>query len=393
MSLIHRLPVVLVSLTLFLVLVLRQLNSGDTWNENTLAEQASPVLQELNEDEKYDVEERPPVLYAVFGSSTPNGENYRSYDYAFNLPLTALAWERLGFRSVVLIIGSRCEWENDPALSYILSHLEARRAIIIFIASPLEQRSKLSQTARPFTVNLPGFPGRDNDYLITSDSDLWPLRKEHYVPRPNMDIVLVHSTCCRPFKMNNQSYPMYPMSNIGATVSIWRQVMNDNHSIADDADTILNYLEDVFGDMARGSLIVGQPTWYMDQRMTSIRLTEWMQKYGNESVYRVSDVGFSRFDRLNWNVATTPKKNFLLKYDAHMPLKMYLPAKWNSVRPLMHWMYGAQSWQTKWCEDYASGFLNKVKNYMRLQLFVAAENSRPVAILGDLQHGHSQQVD
>ncbi|KAI9552265.1 hypothetical protein GHT06_022627 [Daphnia sinensis] len=112
MSLIYRLPVVLVLLTLFLVLVLRQMNSGDTWNGNTLAEQASPVLQELYEDEKYDVEERPPVLYAVFGSSTPNGKNYRSYDCAFNLPLTALAWGRLGFRSVVLIIGSRCEWET-----------------------------------------------------------------------------------------------------------------------------------------------------------------------------------------------------------------------------------------------------------------------------------------
>ena len=59
-------------------------------------------------------ERKVPINYAVFATSTPNGESYRSYDYAYNVPLTALAWERIGFRSIVLIIGSRCEWENEP---------------------------------------------------------------------------------------------------------------------------------------------------------------------------------------------------------------------------------------------------------------------------------------
>ncbi|KAI9563934.1 hypothetical protein GHT06_011402 [Daphnia sinensis] len=339
------LPMVLVLLTLFLVLVIHQMNNKDTLGGNTVAEQALPFQKELSEFESSHVEKKPPVNYVVFGSNTPNGESYRSYDYAFNLPLTALAWERIGFRSVVLIIGSRCEWENEPALSFVLANLEARRVSIIFIASSLELRPKLSQTARAFAVNLPGFPGKDNDYVITSDSDLWPLRKEHYIPRPNMNVVLVHSQCCGFFQMNNKSY-MYPMSNIGATVSTWRQVMNDNHSIAYDAETILNYLEDVFGEMSRGPLIVGKETWYMDQRMTSIRLTEWMEKYGNSSVYRVSDDGFSRLDRNHWDAANMSQENFTLKFDTHLPVKIYLP------------------WQAKWCDDYASEFLHKVTNYL-----------------------------
>ncbi|KZS02830.1 Uncharacterized protein APZ42_034585 [Daphnia magna] len=361
----HRRPVVFVSLTLFLVFVLRQINNKDTLDQNKVAAQALPIQQELNEVKISHVEKRPPVNYVVFGSNTPNGDSYRSYDYAFNLPLTALAWERIGFRSIVLIIGSRCEWENDPALSFILSHLEARRVSIIFIASSLEQRPKLSQTARAFAVNLPGFPGNDNDYLITSDSDLWPLRREHYIPRPNMDVILVHSRCCGFFLMNNKSYPMYPMSNIGATVSTWRQVMNDNHSIAYDAETILNYLENVFGEMSRGPLIVGKETWYMDQRMTSIRLTEWMGKYGNSSVYRVSDDGFSRLDRNHWDVANMSQENFTLKFDTHLPVKIYLPVNWNkNIKPLINLMFGKDSWQAKWCDDYANEFLHKVTNYL-----------------------------
>lgn len=360
MSQFHRLPIVLVLLTLLAVLVIHQLNKDIVADQQTLPLQ----LVQLDEVKSYHVVETPLVNYVVFGSNTPNGESYRSYDYAFNLPLTALAWERIGFRSVVLIIGSRCEWENDPALSTILSHLEGRQTTIIFIASPTDQRSKLSQTARPFAVNLPGFPGKDNDYLITSDSDLWPLRKEHYIPRPNKNLVLVHSQCCGFFQWNNKSYPMYPMSNIGATVATWRQAMNDNHSIAYDADTILNYLEDVFGEMSRGPLIVGQPTWYMDQRVTSIRLTEWMEKYGDKSVYRVSDVGFSRLDRNYWNVATMSQANFSLKFDTHLPLRMYLPANWDKMRPLLYLMYGRDSWQAKWSDEYARKFLSKVGNYL-----------------------------
>ena len=172
-----------------------------------------------------------PNLYAVFCSNTPNGESYRSNDYAFLLPLTALAWERIGFRSIVIIAGYRCEWDNDPALSLILSFLEARKATVIFIASPVENRAMLSQTARIFAHNLPGFPAKDNDYVITSDADLWPIHREHYTPRPSRELVLVHSGCCGTFQWNGTNYRMYPMSNIGATVSAWKDIINYNHMV------------------------------------------------------------------------------------------------------------------------------------------------------------------
>jgi hypothetical protein len=256
----HKLLIVLTIVSLFLFLYLKV---NDAQLESTVVIQQHALPLQFSEKKIISNEyKQSAVSYVVFGSNTPNGESYRTYDYAFNLPLTALAWERLGFKSIILIIGSRCEWENDPTLSLIMSYLEARRATVIFVSSPLEYRPTLSQTARVFAVNFPEFPGKDDDFLITSDSDLWPLRKDHYIPRPEMDVVLVHSACCGFFQMNNKSYPMYPMSNIGATVSIWRQIMNDNHSIAYDSESILNYLGDVFGEMARSPVVVAQPTWY-----------------------------------------------------------------------------------------------------------------------------------
>ena len=172
-----------------------------------------------------------PNLYAVFCSNTPNGESYRSTDYAFFLPLTALAWERIGFRSIIIIAGYKCEWDNDPALSLILAYLEARKATVIFIPSPVENRAMLSQTARIFAHNLPGFPAKDDDYVITSEADLWPIHREHYTPRPSRQLVLVHGVCCGTFPWNGTSYRMYPMSNIGATVSTWKQIINYNHQV------------------------------------------------------------------------------------------------------------------------------------------------------------------
>jgi hypothetical protein len=254
---------------------------------------------------------------------------------------------------------------NDPALRLILSRLEERRGIPIFIETPLEYRTALSQTARIFVTNFKDFPGKDIDYLITSDADLWPIRKEHFVPHPNMDIVLVHWECCGEFKMNNKSYSMYPMSNIGATVSIWKQIMNDNHPVANDSESILNYLQGVFGEIVRSPVIVDQETWYMDQRLVSIRLAEWMELHGQSTVYRVSDNGFSRADRANWaEVEHLNLETFMSKFDSHLPGKSYLLSQQAKIRPLIDFMYGNNSLESKWIEKYNKEFLEKVNNWI-----------------------------
>lgn len=63
-------------------------------------------------------------------------------------PLTALAWERLGFKSVVVIVGSRPEWDGHPVLSHVLDFLSQRNATIIFLDAPMPQRITVSQTVR-----------------------------------------------------------------------------------------------------------------------------------------------------------------------------------------------------------------------------------------------------
>lgn len=158
---------------------------------------------------------------------------------------------------------------------------------------------------------------------------------------------------------------MFPMSNIGATVSVWKEVMNENHSIANNANSILDYFAEIFGDMARNEVIVGRESWYMDQQMVSIRLAEWMDKHGNETTYRVSDRGFERLDRTGWDADKLVPENFTIRYDAHLPGKGFLPSQWKRILPLIYLMYGKDSWQAKWCDEYTQQFLAKVENYVR----------------------------
>ena len=112
--------------------------------------------------------------YAVFACNTPPAEaiDQRQYDYAFYLPLTVLAWDRIGFKSIVIIIGDRDEWRANPSLSHILVSLEATQAEIIFLNASVDNGVMLSQTARIFVANMRQFADKTEDFIMTTDSDV-----------------------------------------------------------------------------------------------------------------------------------------------------------------------------------------------------------------------------
>jgi hypothetical protein len=94
--------------------------------------------------------------FAVFGCSTPDQTTHRGFDYAFYLPLTVLAWKRIGFESVILIIGERKEWRSHPVLSYVLDNLDGLpEATVLFISSKVENRMMLSTVASGSPSRLP----------------------------------------------------------------------------------------------------------------------------------------------------------------------------------------------------------------------------------------------
>ena len=218
----------------------------------------------------------------------------------------------------------------------------------------------LSQTVRLFVANMNEWAERD-DYLITSDSDLWPLRQAHFTPEVDKSLVLLHSDCCDHFNFQNKSFRMLPMCNIGANASTWRQIMNYNHPKADDSGTILKYFEEKFGPAVNEEVTFASDNWYLDQKMISIRIQEWIDRHSDQSVARKSDWGYARIDRQRWRPERIPLSTWSHYYDAHMPEHGYDPATWTTIRPLVQRMYG-NTWRMRWCDKYASEFYSKLIN-------------------------------
>lgn len=69
--------------------------------------------------------------YAVFATSS--GINRVSFDFNFLLPLTALAWKRIGFDSVVIIVDSVKAWSTDPLRYSVLTSLNRLDAVVVFL--------------------------------------------------------------------------------------------------------------------------------------------------------------------------------------------------------------------------------------------------------------------
>lgn len=348
------------------------------------------------------------------GSRSSNQQQQRQYDYAFYLPLTVLAWRRIGYESLVLIIGHRREWLYNPVLAHVLDTLETlKAATVLFLPAKVENRVMLSQTARIFTANLDGYPGGPSDFILTSDSDLWPLRKRYfYQQQPEgaeaeRPLMLFHSDCCRPFVFKGHSYKMQPMSHVGASAATWQEMVNfqqqqplqqqqsggrttnssSSSSVempAKDSASIVDRLANIFGQQVRHRVQYASSDWFVDQKFISLSIHQWLNgrqrqtnssaasMANNQMVYKVSDVGLRRLDRYNWNVnlkqlkASSSSLDMLdaSYYDAHLPMGGFQPAKWNSIRPLLRLMYGGRgrgkaatsSSTYRFCDSYAITF-------------------------------------
>ena len=110
--------------------------------------------------EPYDIMTEPTMLgninisrkYAVF--STTSAKTSQSLGFVFLLPLTALAWKRIGFDSVVIIVGSMNVWNSDPLLHTVLTSLRQLDAVVIFINAHPTNSVMVSQVRNTFVFVL-----------------------------------------------------------------------------------------------------------------------------------------------------------------------------------------------------------------------------------------------
>ena len=314
--------------------------------------------------------------YAVFSSTTPGPQDdpmtdgRRRYNYAFNLPLTVLSWSRLGFGSIVVLVGQESEWKTQNHTRIIYKQLKALDAIVVFLPAVAQNEVMLSQVVRLFVPNMAPFRHWKGEIIITSDSDLIPLSGKLYEIPQGKAVTIVNSECCGTFRHKKKTYKMWPLANIMMNASTWRNVMNympynenckmqGNTYMLDQnfADSILNYLFKEFGPLIEKPVVKGLNNgWFMDQHLVSIRVTQWMEQDLRGKLANFvprHDTRKDRIDRISWKKNLMRAKEMV---DSHLPLWGYREAVWvNMMQPLLTQLLNTST--IKYLENYRQQML------------------------------------
>jgi len=131
----------------------------------------------------------------------------KTNNYLFNLPMVCLAWRRLNFEPIVLIVSSKLSQINKLANKSI-EYLKFFNVKIVNVEAPSNYETMTGMLSRLFIGLLPDELAAANDFLITSDSDLYPINKEYYNILNNDAIKAWNAFCCGVFQHENNHYEM-----------------------------------------------------------------------------------------------------------------------------------------------------------------------------------------
>ena len=264
--------------------------------------------------------------------------------YAFYLPLTALAWQRLNYSTFIFIVGSKQAWlDGESHLGFVYKTLTNMSNVFVeFLECPPDLQTSIAQISRLFAADSDFFRTKSSEdvYLVTSDADLFPLQNIYDLPDPGYDVRVTDKLQVGRFlhQRDNIEYDMFALSSIGMRISTWLQVMKyHEYTATSQIEMIKLMVNDEFGHLAYNASRGSNKEWYFDQQLISIKLRRWMDRFSTSgltidnkysllyTLYRylaqlsVYGKWKIRWDRLQW-----PKvwEDRMLTYgtDAHCPM-------------------------------------------------------------------------
>lgn len=151
--------------------------------------------------------ERQTRRFAIYGCSIHS----TTQAYTFYTPIVAAAWKRAGYESIVVFVGDFTLPNVLTArLNLSRNYLKHVGAHILDLQCNASYATKLSQLVRVFSGFLPDSLVRDDDDVLTGDSDLMPLKTADYLPTTGTDGFIFNAFCCGSFQRRQRSYKMFP---------------------------------------------------------------------------------------------------------------------------------------------------------------------------------------
>ncbi|KAK2141245.1 hypothetical protein LSH36_1134g00027 [Paralvinella palmiformis] len=290
--------------------------------------------------------------YAVFTSSLHGSE---ATDYGFDLPLTAMAWNRIGFGSIIIIVGDPQRHKRKPWVQYLMDTLADKEYIVVLVLKMVSssQATSISQVVRLFATSLVRYNTSDvgirDTYLLTADADIWPISRDFFVLPPGKDIL--HGNI-GDLAVDGLRVIHAPLSYVGMKIQTWYSVMTLSGLLP--MPKTIGEIVKYFGDKFRRNVTHGGEGWYIDQVMISLRLHQW--KLENENGRKVyvyqRQLTKDRIDRVHWPTANLSLEGIV---DAHLLKTSYQPNKWIRLRPLLRKLFPDND-AMRWYEQYVDRF-------------------------------------
>ncbi|CAF0783789.1 unnamed protein product [Brachionus calyciflorus] len=223
--------------------------------------------------------------------------------YYFYLPFCAEAWKKLGFKTVILLISTKevdlenLKIDNQPAMKTI-EYLKKLDCKLIVIKSDKNYGKITSMVSRLFAGAITEL--NDEDYIMTSDSDLIPISKSYYNTESHDAITVWNAFCCGSYQLKNKNYEMYPMGHIGMKKKHWREVMNFNKETKINSESVRILVGDNMGNhlfKEDDKIARGDPTWFADQTILSKQISIYVNELNRTELIKKKFTGI-RYDRI-----------------------------------------------------------------------------------------------
>lgn len=143
--------------------------------------------------------------------------------YSFFLPIAARAWKRLGWTPLCILVGDLDTWEKKPRARFSLSHTDPEDVAIFVRPAEGYRVGTTAQVVRLLAAAIPKV--KKSDYLLTSDVDMIPLDKDHFLKQDwSMDFNVIGADAYADLT-KGYSPPKFPMCYLGARADAWKDVM------------------------------------------------------------------------------------------------------------------------------------------------------------------------
>lgn len=258
--------------------------------------------------------------------------------YDFFLPIAANLWmNRIGFKPIILLVGTRKEWSDRISFQALQGQFEVE---FVDRVDGVDD-SNVCMSSRQHAAALESLSPMDT--LLIGDVDLLPIRKDFYSSERRRPVKILHAGMYQ-----DRYWPAYgPMMS----VRDWRETMGIR------LGDLRGSLMQSFADGKILDIIQAQKLNYMDSRLWTFDEQYASEKiraaWGPDDLCKVDSFGYERLCRNSW-----PKRVYALNYiDAHCPRPGYTDENWPKIRELLAQIAPGD---LSWFDGYATAYRNSM---------------------------------